>query len=364
MQQDYCVLDTDTRGNITGSLTLYLIEFTFKLLTGFALTGSAEMKTQHQGSEQHSEQHSTHHTHSHSHGHHCGHQHHLSESSNIALAFWLNFSFALVEIVGGLLTNSVAIIADAIHDLGDSLAIGFAWLASKIAGKAPDARYSYGYRRWSLLSALITGLILVAGSVWVLAEAIPRLWQPQLPHTGGMFVLALLGIAVNGAALLRLRRGKTQNEKVLSWHLLEDVLGWVAVLIGAVLMYFTGWAWLDPLLCIGFTLFILVNVIKSLRQTLALFLQVSPSPALQRQIETALEQLEFVKAVHHLHLWSLDGEQHVLTLHLEVVTPADLAGLLNYKQQVAAVLAPYKLSHTTVEFEIDGEACRDLNPAG
>ena len=165
-------------------------------------------------------------------------------------------------------------------------------------------------------------------------------------------------------AVLRLRRGKTQNEKVLSWHLLEDVLGWIAVLIGAVLMYFTGWAWLDPLLCIGFTLFILLNVARSLRQTLALFLQVSPSPALQQEIETALKQLEFVKAVHHLHLWSLDGEQHVLTLHLEVVTPASLAGQLNYKQQIAALLAPYKLSHTTVEFEMDGEACRDHHLAG
>lgn len=290
--------------------------------------------------------------------HHHGH-HHSSESSNIALAFWLNFSFALVEIVGGIFTNSVAIIADAIHDLGDSMAIGFAWIASKVAAKAPDARYSYGYRRWSLLSALLSGLILIAGSVWVLAEAIPRLWQPQLPHTSGMFVLALVGIAVNGVAVLRLRRGKTQNEKVLSWHLLEDVLGWIAVLVGAVLMYFTGWAWLDPLLCIGFTLFILLNVTRSLRQTLALFLQVSPSPALQQEIETALKQLEFVKAVHHLHLWSLDGEQHVLTLHLEVVTPASLAEQLNYKQQIAALLAPYKLSHTTVEFEMDDEPCRD-----
>ena len=293
------------------------------------------------------------------HRHHGHHHHHSSETSNIALAFWLNFGFALLEIVGGIFTNSVAIIADAIHDLGDSLAIGFAWMASKVAAKAPDARYSYGYRRWSLLSALLSGLILIAGSVWVLAEALPRLWQPQLPHTSGMFMLALLGIAVNGLAVLRLRRGKTQNEKVLSWHLLEDVLGWIAVLIGAVLMYFTGWAWLDPLLCIGFTLFILLNVARSLRQTLALFLQVSPSPALQQEIETALKQLEFVKAVHHLHLWSLDGEQHVLTLHLEVVTPASLAGQLSYKQQIAALLAPYKLSHTTVEFEMDDEPCRD-----
>jgi cobalt-zinc-cadmium efflux system protein len=309
-------------------------------------------------SEQH--QHTSHKDHGHQHGHHLGHQHtHHSESSNIALAFWLNFGFALIEIAGGILTNSVAIIADAIHDLGDSLAIGFAWVASKIATRQPTQKYSYGYRRWSLLSALISGLILLVGSGWVLSEAIPRLWQPQLPHTGGMFVLAIFGIAVNGAAVLRLRRGKTQNEKVLSWHLLEDVLGWVAVLLGAILMYFTGWAWLDPVLCIGFTLFILFNVIKSLKQTLALFLQVSPDPALQHQITTELNALEFVKAVHHLHLWSLDGEQHVLTMHVELSAEAALAEQLHYKQRIAELLAPYNLSHTTVEFELSGEICRD-----
>jgi cobalt-zinc-cadmium efflux system protein len=296
------------------------------------------------------------HQHQHS-GH--SHGHHHSESSNIALAFWLNFGFALIEIAGGILTNSVAIIADAIHDLGDSLAIGFAWIASKVAAKKPTERYSYGFRRWSLLSALISGIILLAGSGWVLAEAIPRLWQPQLPHVGGMFALAILGVAVNGIAVLRLRGGKTQNEKVLSWHLLEDVLGWVAVLLGAVLMYFTGWAWLDPALCIGFTLFILFNVVRSLRQTLALFLQVTPDPALQQQISTELKQLDFVKSIHHLHLWSLDGEQHVLTMHVEIAMPPTPELQISYKQQIAKVLAPYHLSHTTVEFEVSGEGCRD-----
>ncbi len=298
--------------------------------------------------------------HPHSHAqHHHGHAHQHSESGNIALAFWLNFSFAIIEFIGGIFTNSVAIIADAMHDLGDSLAIGFAWIASKIAARQPTAKYSYGYRRWSLLSALVSGLILLFGSAWVLSEAIPRLWQPQLPHTGGMLVLALFGIVINGAAVLRLRRGKTQNEKVLTWHLMEDVLGWVAVLLGAVLMHFTGWAWLDPVLCIGFTLFILVNVLKALRQTLSLFLQVTPDPVLLQQITTQLTALDFVKAVHHLHLWSLDGEQHVLTLHVEVLTPAELTGQLQYKQRIAAVLAPFNLSHTTIEFELPGETCRD-----
>src|SRR5690606_34636735 len=313
-----------------------------------------------------------HHKHSHSshqhdahdhHSHHGFHSHHYSESSNIALAFWLNFCFALIEIAGGILTNSVAIIADAIHDLGDSLAIAFAWVASKVAKKQPTERYSYGFRRWSLLSALISGLILLSGSAWVLSEAIPRLWQPQLPHTGGMFALAILGIAINGFAVLRLRSGKTQNEKILSWHLLEDVLGWVAVLIGAVAMYFTGWAWLDPALCIGFSLFILFNVLKNLRQTLSLFLQVSPDPKLQQTISSQLAELDFVNSLHHVHLWSLDGEQHVLTMHVAITTPVDLTQQLAYKKRIAAVLAPYNLSHTTVEFEISGDECRDTGAA-
>lgn len=296
-----------------------------------------------------------------SHPHHHGHQHHShsNEVQNIAVAFWLNFSFTIIELIGGLLTNSVAIIADAIHDFGDSLAIAFAWVASKIASKQATTRYSYGYRRWSLLSALISGVILLVGSVWVLTEAIPRLWQPQLPHTTGMFFLALLGITINGAAVLRLKHGKTQNEKVISWHLLEDVLGWVAILLGAIAMYFTGWSWIDPVLCIGFTLFILINVLRSLRQTLALFLQVTPDAALINSITRQLKDMEFVSALHHVHLWSLDGEQHVLTMHVEIKGDFSLQQQLLYKQRIRALLEPYKLSHTTVEFEVSGEVCRD-----
>ena len=184
------------------------------------------------------------------------HHHHHGESSNIAVAFWLNFCFTLIEFVGGYLTNSVAIMADAMHDLGDCLAIGFAWVASKVANREANVRYSYGYRRWSLLSALVNSVILVLGSVWILTEAIPRLWQPQLPMAEGMIALAVLGVLVNGAAVYKLRVGKTQNEQVLSWHLLEDVLGWAAVLVGSILLYLTGWAWIDPVLSIGFTCFI------------------------------------------------------------------------------------------------------------
>ncbi|MCT6700668.1 cation diffusion facilitator family transporter [Rheinheimera sp. 4Y26] len=291
------------------------------------------------------------------HDHH--HHYHSSESNNIATAFWLNFSFTLIEFIGGFLTNSVAIMADAMHDLGDCLAIGFAWVASRVAKREANLRYSYGYRRWSLLSALVNSVILVLGSLWILSEAIPRLWQPEQPMAEGMIVLAVLGVLVNGAAVYKLRFGKTQNEQVLSWHLLEDVLGWVAVLVGSIVLYLTSWAWIDPVLSIGFTCFILLNVWRNLRKTLQLFLQVSPNPALAGELAEKLTALPFVADCHHLHLWSLDGEQHVLTVHLVLKAQADGRELPYYKTEVRQLLLPYQLAHTTVEFETADEACRD-----
>jgi len=314
----------------------------------------------HQQQDAQHHRHEVGHQHSNAHGlfgHH--HHHHGTESGNIATAFWLNFSFTIIEFIGGWLTNSVAIMADAMHDLGDTLAIAFAWFAAKVAGKEATPRYSYGYRRWSLLSALINSVILVLGSCWILYEAIPRLWQPQLPHAAGMMALAVLGVLVNGAAVFKLRRGKTQNEQILTWHLLEDVLGWVVVLAGSVLIYFTDWAWLDPLLSIGFTCFILINVWRNLRHTLALFLQVSPDPKLAATIEQQLQELSFVQDVHHLHLWSLDGEKHVLTAHLVLKTDTATEQLKLHKEQIRQLLQPYQLEHTTIEFEFNQELCRD-----
>ena len=295
--------------------------------------------------------------HSHHPGHHHGHDH--RESGRIGFAFWLNLVFTLIEIGGGVLTNSVAILSDAVHDLGDTLAIGFGWLASRLARRHADETYTYGYRRLSLLSALAIGMTLVVGSGIILANAIPRLWQPQAPHTGGMFWLALLGIAANGAAAFRLRGGHTQNEKVMSWHLLEDVLGWVAVLIASIAIYFTGWNIIDPLLSILFTLFILFNVIRTLRETVNLFLQKSPDPELMASVRGELLALDGVRALHHVHLWSLDGEHHVLTAHVELAQAIAATEQLALKQRIHDTLAPHRLAHTTIEFEFPDEICRD-----
>ena len=297
--------------------------------------------------------------HGHHHHHHSHHQHEDESSSRIGWAFFLNATFTAIEFVGGWLTNSTAIMADAVHDLGDSLSIGSAWLLNKIGRKDPDEQFTYGYRRLSLFGALLNALILMVGSVWILSEAIPRLWQPEMPHAQGMFYLAILGVVVNGVAAYRLSRGKTLNEKVLNWHLLEDVLGWVAVLVVSVVLMFVELPILDPLLSILFTLFILFNVLRLLWGTLKLFSQSVPDPDLRQEIFDTLDGLRGIADVHHLHLWSLDGENHVLTAHLVLDETVAYKEATRLKSEISEALTSYRLAHTTIEFEWPDEVCRD-----
>lgn len=287
------------------------------------------------------------------------HHHHDAGSRRLGLVFFLNLGFTIIEFVGGLLTNSTAILADAVHDLGDSLSIGTAWVLHRLGRRDASDEFTYGFRRLSLFGALINGLVLLAGSIWVLREAIPRLFDPVMPVTEGMLLLAVLGVTVNGYAAWRLTEGKSLNERVLNWHLMEDVLGWVAVLIAAIVMQFVHWPILDPLLSIGFTLFILVNVVRNLWQTGRLFFQAVPDAGLRASIEQALLTVDGVNSLHHLHLWSLDGEHHVLTAH--VVTD-DPDGHSRLKGRIAQALGPFDLTHTTVEVEFAAEQCRDEHP--
>lgn len=292
--------------------------------------------------------------HSHSHDH-----HHDQSTKRIALAFFLNLAFTIIEFVGGWLTNSTAIMADAVHDLGDCISIGLGWFLSKISSKGTTTDFSYGYRRFSLLGALINGLVLMIGSVWVLSQAIPKLFEPQMPVVEGMFGLAVLGVVVNGYAAFKLSKGKTLNEKVLNWHLLEDVLGWIAVLIVSVTLMFFEWPILDPALSIVFTLFILFNVGRNLWTTTKLFLQAVPDKGLSEKLFKLLESNNEVSNVHHLHLWSLDGEHHVLTAHLVVDTPLEPNQQLHLKEKIAKQLSGFDLVHTTIELEFGDEQCRD-----
>ena len=289
------------------------------------------------------------------------HSHDLenADSTRIGWAFWLNFTFTIIEFIGGWLTNSVAIMADAVHDLGDTLSIGLAWYLSKLGKKASTEKYTYGFKRLSLMGAMINGVILIVGAVWILSEAIPRLVNPEMPVTEGMMGLAVLGILVNGLAAYKLHGGHSTNEKVLNWHLIEDAMGWVAVLIVAIVLHFVNWPILDPILSIGFTLFILINVIRYVVQTMSLFLQGVPDLATRNAISKQLLSIKHVEEIHHVHFWSLDGEQHVLTAHVVINCLIDNEKLRALKQEVNERLPPFGLSHTTIEFELPGEPCRD-----
>ena len=288
------------------------------------------------------------------------HQHeHQAES--IRAAFFLNLSFTILEIIGGFWTNSLAILSDAIHDLGDSISLGLAWFLDRYARKEQDERFSYGYRRFSLLGALINTIILIVGAVIVILRAIPRLIQPEQPNAPGMVLFAIVGIIVNGLAVLRLKDESSLNARVVAWHLLEDVLGWVAVLIVAVLLIFVDLPILDPILSILISLYILYNVLKNLRQTLELFLQAVPAEMQIEKIEAELQAIDCVDSIHHTHIWSLDGEHHILTTHVVLGANIDKQQTVEIKKSIKTALQQYDFAHITTEIEYGLEDCSNYS---
>ncbi|NNM27960.1 MAG: cation transporter [Akkermansiaceae bacterium] len=274
------------------------------------------------------------------------------------IAFSLNLAFTVIEFFGGWISGSVAILSDAVHDLGDTAGLGLALVLERIAARSrPTARYTYGKHRWTLVGALVNALILVFGSALILREAVERLQSAAEPRGLWMLGFACLGVAVNGYAAWRNSRGKTLNEKVISWHLLEDVIGWVAVLIGAVVLMQTNWTWIDPALAIAISLFILFNVVRRLREVTATFLQAAPAEIDMDALKAELAELPEVASIHDLHAWSLDGERHVVSCH--AVLPAG-AGTPEYsaaRGKLRDVLSREFPGHVTVELEFDGEPC-------
>ncbi len=293
----------------------------------------------------------------HHHGHHHLHDHRDTSEGRLLMVFALNACFTIIEFVGGYLTQSTAIMADAVHDLGDTLAIASALILNRLGQKRSDANFTYGYRRLSLFGALFNALVLVIGCVWILTEALPRFNQAIVPNAQGMMWLALLGVAVNGVAALQLSAGKTMNERVLNWHLLEDMLGWVVVLAAAIALHFVQWTWLDPALSMAFSLFILFNVLRSLKETLRLFAQANPDRKLSQQIIGALTSIKQVQGLHHFHMWSLDGDKHVVSAHIKL-NKSDASSHADVKREINTRLKPFNIHHTTFELELADEHCR------
>ncbi|MDO9153025.1 MAG: cation diffusion facilitator family transporter [Paludibacter sp.] len=291
------------------------------------------------------------------HHNHTGHQHNHADVKNIKVAFFLNLGFTILEIAGGIFTNSIAILSDAVHDLGDSLSLGLAWYFQKVAKRSSDNSYSYGYKRFSLLGAVINSIVLVVGSVFILSEAIPRIFNPEHTNVKGMFILAIIGVLVNGAAVLRLKKGDTMNEKVVSLHLLEDVLGWVAILVGSVVMYFFEVPVLDPLMSVGIAFFVLYNVYKNIKLSLRIILQGIPQEIEMSEITDELQKISEIESVHDLHIWSIDGNYNVMTVHVVLKQTADMDKISMLKAKIRESLALKNIQHSTIEFENIDEKC-------
>lgn len=285
------------------------------------------------------------------------HEHHHEEVKNIKTAFFLNLFFTLLEIVGGFFTNSMAILSDAVHDLGDCLSLGLAWYFQKLSKKGSDSSYSYGYKRFSLLGAIINSIVLIVGSIFILTAAIPRIFHPEKTQVAGMFLLAIVGVLVNGVAFFRLKKGSSLNEKVVSLHFLEDVLGWVSILIGAVIMHFFDLPVIDSLLSVGIAIFVLSNVYKNIRQTLHIILQGIPADINIDDLSHQLLEFKGIEDIHDLHVWSVDGNYNILTVHVVLNTMLEKDKITELKGNIRNSLKQKGIQHATIEFETSNERC-------
>ncbi len=280
----------------------------------------------------------------------------MKSEKRILLAFLLNLLFAVFEFFGGIVTGSVAILSDALHDIGDAFGIGTSFFLEKKSKKGPDEVYTYGYARFSILGGVITTLILLFGSVAVIAAAIGRIIEPVAIHYDGMILFAVVGVFVNLLAAVCTREGGSLNQRAVNLHMVEDVLGWIVVLIGAIVMRFTDLAILDPLLSSFVALFILFNAYKNLREALLIFLLKTPKGINVEKVKKELLSIDGIASVHHIHLWSLDGQQNFATLHAVITKDAR-----EIKAAIREKMAECGVGHVTVEIEEEGEPCQEIS---
>jgi cobalt-zinc-cadmium efflux system protein len=265
-------------------------------------------------------------------------------------AVLLNICFSVIELIGGLWTNSFAILADALHDIGDSIALISSWVFERKASKAPDRQRTFGYQRLSLFSAIFSAMILVIGSTLILLSAIPNLFAPKFVHGSKMMGIAILGAVFNGIGFYRLKKGDSLNEKVLSWHLLEDVIGWIVILVGSAAIQLWGLYIIDPALTIGLTLYILYNALNSVMEAMNILLEGVPKHIDLDKVRSELTAVQGIQAIHDLHIWSLDGDIDIFTGHIV----AERGLLLNpdsTRRTIKKILAQNHIEHSTIELE-------------
>ena len=264
------------------------------------------------------------------------------------VAFFLNLTYAIVEFIAGGVFGSSAVLADSVHDLGDAIAIGISAFLETISNREEDNQYTLGYKRFSLLGALVTAIILMTGSVLVILENVTKILNPQPVNDEGILWLGIIAVSINVLASLVVGKGKTKNESILSLHFLEDTLGWLAVILMAIILRFTDWYILDPLLSLVISFFILSKALPRFWSTLKIFLDAVPEGIDIKQVKSGIEQLDNVASLNQLNLWTMDGLEKNAIIHLCL---EDWEQMTETKNQVRQLLEERGVQNITIEVD-------------
>lgn len=284
-----------------------------------------------------------------------------THSRNIFIAFILNLSFSIIEFIGGLFTNSISIISDSIHDFGDAITIAISWALEKKSKQKPNNKYTFGYTRYSVLGAFITSTVLLIGSVIVIYNGITRIINPVEVNYHGMIIFAILGLVANGIGAFVTSHGEKLNEKAVSLHLLEDLLGWIAVLVTSIIMKMFDISILDPILSIGITMYILFHVVQNYIKIFSIFLQKAPDNIDAEQIINKIKlRNRIIKDIHHVHLWSLDELNICMSCHVVMPSKAEMFDIMRIKHIIKHEMIQYNITHITIEIEYEDEECEDI----
>ena len=277
------------------------------------------------------------------------HHHHKKAGENLAFVFFMNLTFNIIVIIGALLTNSMAILSDFIHDLSDIISIAVAWFLERVSQRESSDNYSYGYQRFSILGAVITSVFVIFMAFVILSEAIPRLFAPEGVDAGGMMIISIIGLLFKSLSVYRLHKGETFNEKTIFFHQLGDIFEWVAILIlSVVLMFWKGASYLDPFVSIGIAIWLIFNLGRNLIKSLQVLLQKTPDHFDVEEFKTSINAIEGVDAIDDFHVWSLDGIDSVLTLKVSI---SDWESQEEIKKEIYAIASKYHIVDVTIEFE-------------
>ncbi len=280
----------------------------------------------------------------------------MKTEKSILVAFILNLIFSCFEFVGGTITGSIAIMSDAVHDMGDAVSIGLSYMLERKSKKEPDEIFTYGYGRYSVIGGLITTVILLFGSAIVIFNAVMRIFNPVMINYDGMILLSIIGVMVNLIAAYFTHGGHSLNQRAVNLHMIEDVLGWVVVLAGAIIMRFTDISLIDPIMSIMVSVFILVNAVKNLIKIQNLFLEKAPDNIKVEEVKSKLLEIDGILDVHHIHIWSMDGHQNFATMHVV----SDVSGH-KIKEKIRDEMLKCSIDHVTIELEKGDEHCHGRN---